>query len=63
VPGQGGGGGKGQRRQISPQLAENHKIDDGNGRFLTLFGLKIPENAVFRSKLLHKIYSQDVFEE
>jgi hypothetical protein len=44
-----------------PQSAEIYKNGTENRRFPALFGLKIPKNAVFCSKVLHKIYYQDVF--
>ncbi len=42
-----------------PEIYKNNK----NGRFRARFGLVIAENAVFHSKVLNKIYSQDIFEE
>jgi hypothetical protein len=53
----GGGGGGSCRRQISPQ----HNNSAENRLFPALFGKNIAENVVFRSKVLYKIYSQDVF--
>jgi hypothetical protein len=57
----GGGGGGRLRRQISPQLAENHKNGMEIRRFHALFALKIAKKTVFRSKVLNKVYSKDVF--
>jgi hypothetical protein len=45
-----------------PMPAEIHKNGARNGQFPALFGLKIA-CVFFRSKVLNKIYSQDVFEE
>jgi hypothetical protein len=50
---------KGSKKTSQP--AEIHKIGIKNGWFPALFGLKIAENAVFHSKVLNKIYSQNVF--
>jgi hypothetical protein len=57
----GGSGGGRLRRQISPQLAENHKNGMEIRRFLALIALKIAEKTVFRSIVLNIIYSKDVF--
>jgi hypothetical protein len=50
------GGGGSYISQICPH-AERRK----NGWFCILFGFKIAKNTVFHSKVLSKIYSQDVF--
>jgi hypothetical protein len=42
-------------------LAEVHKNGAKNRQFLALISLKTIENAVFYSKVLNKIYSQDIF--
>jgi hypothetical protein len=42
---------------------EIHKNGEKNGQFLAHIDLKIAESAIFHSKVLHKIYSKDVFEE
>jgi hypothetical protein len=44
-----------------PMLAKMHKKDAENTRFPALYCFKIAENAVFRSKVLDKIYYQDLF--
>jgi hypothetical protein len=40
---------------------EIHENSAKNSWFPAVYGLKIAKNAVFRSKVLNKIYSQDVF--
>jgi hypothetical protein len=46
-----------------PPAGQNSQNGAKKGWFCKLFGLKIAKNVVFRSKILNKIYSQDVFEE
>jgi hypothetical protein len=41
--------------------AEIHENGTENGQFPALIDLQIAENAIFSSKVLNKIYSQDVF--
>jgi hypothetical protein len=41
--------------------AEIHKNGTKNGRFPAFIDLKIAENAVFHSKVVNMIYSQDCF--
>ncbi len=45
------------------KAARNRQKRQKNRRFRARFGLKIAKNAVFRSKVLNKIYSRDVFRE
>jgi hypothetical protein len=49
-----------KRRQISPQASQNKQKRHQKCRFPALFWLKIAENAFFRSKVLNKIYFQEV---
>jgi hypothetical protein len=49
------------KKEASLKLAKIHKNSPENGQFRSLYGLKIAENPVFCSKVLNKIYSQDVF--
>jgi hypothetical protein len=45
----------------SPHASQNTQKDAENWRFPALLIFKTAENAVFHSKVLDKIYSQDVF--
>ncbi len=45
----------------APMLPEIYKNSTKNGRFLVLINVKITNNAVFYSKVLHTTYFQDVF--
>jgi hypothetical protein len=56
-----GGGGGGHRSQIRLPSRPKYMKTAKNGQFCTHFGKYITENAVFLSKVLNKIYSQDVF--
>jgi hypothetical protein len=44
-----------------PPAVQNVQNSAKNWRFLAFSGLNIAEKAVFHSKVLNKIYSQDVF--
>ncbi len=45
----------------APMLPEIYNNSTKNGRFLVLINVKITNNAVFYSKVLNKIYFQDIF--
>jgi hypothetical protein len=59
--GSGGGGSYRRHIPVSPKPAKIYKNGTKNGWFFALFGLKIAKKAVFCTKLLNKIYSQDNF--